>query len=539
MGWRPSTLVRGSSPTRCRPRRRPRCRPRRRACWRPSARRCRHERAARLRARQLRLVHLESRPASRPHRRRCDRRAQRRGHGGRGRRHGAGCDRHLAGAVKAREGRDQRRARASARSARAAAGRVPRPPGDRRGVWRIGGSRAAGAREGGADPPRAHQRLRRPPLADLRRALPLAGHRASLAPARAGADRLVGRRARHGRAASVAPGRGLPVPPRVDPHRGWRGTDGRVPGPHSGDGMNGREQPMRPAVAAAVELVAGGGTPPAPPAEAAMEELMDGSAPPVQVAALLAMMRLRGETPEEVAAFARVMRGRAVRVEAPADAVDLCGTGADGLHTFNISTLASFVVAGAGAPVAKHGNRAITSRSGSADLIEALGIPLDPGPEAVAASIRETNFGFMFAPAYHPAMKHAMPIRRELPMRTIFNLLGPLSSPARVRRQLLGVADPSLVPLIAGALSRLEAVRALVVHGADGSDELSLAGPNHAVLGGEPGPARDVVLLNAGAALFVAGRASDVGEGIAQAAEAIDSGRAADVVTAAARVSAA
>jgi anthranilate phosphoribosyltransferase len=345
--------------------------------------------------------------------------------------------------------------------------------------------------------------------------------------------------------------------------------------------MNGQEQPMRPAVAAAVELVAGGGTLPAPLAEAAMEELMDGSAPPVQVAALLAMMRLRGETPEEVAAFARVMRGRAVRVVAPDDAVDLCGTGADGLHTFNISTLASFVVAGAGAPVAKHGNRAITSRSGSADLIEALGIPLDPGPEAVAASIRETNFGFMFAPAYHPAMKHAMPIRRELPMRTIFNLLGPLSSPARVRRQLLGVADPSLVPLIAGALSRLEAVRALVVHGADGSDELSLAGPNHAVLvedgtvrelvidgrdhslaraplaaltggdaqlnsaialsvlGGEPGPARDVVLLNAGAALFVAGRASDVGEGIAQAAEAIDSGRAADVVTAAARVSAA
>ncbi len=338
---------------------------------------------------------------------------------------------------------------------------------------------------------------------------------------------------------------------------------------------------IRPAVAAAVELVAGGGTLPAPLAEAAMEELMDGAAPPMQVAALLAMMRVRGETPEEVAAFARVMRGRAVRVDAPDDAVDLCGTGADGLHTFNISTLASFVVAGAGAPVAKHGNRAITSRSGSADLVEALGIALDPGPDAVARSIRETGFGFMFAPAYHPAMKHAMPIRRELPMRTIFNLLGPLSSPAGVRRQLLGVADPSLVGLIAGALSRLETVRALVVHGADGTDELSLAGPNHAVLieegqlrelvvdgrdhglaraplaaltggdaqlnsaitlsvlGGEPGPARDVVLLNAGAAMFVAGRADDVGEGVKLAADAIDSGRAADVVTAAARVAAA
>ena len=340
--------------------------------------------------------------------------------------------------------------------------------------------------------------------------------------------------------------------------------------------MSGEEH--RPAVAAAVELVAGGGTLPAPLAEAAMEELMDGAAPPLQVAALLAMMRVRGETPEEVAAFARVMRARAVRVDAPDDAVDLCGTGADGLHTFNISTLASFVVAGAGAPVAKHGNRAITSRSGSADLIEALGIPLDPGPEAVGRSIHEIGFGFMFAPSYHPAMKHAMPIRRELPMRTIFNLLGPLSSPARVRRQLLGVADARLVDLIAGALSRLDTVRAIVVHGADGSDELSLAGPNHAVLvedgmtrelvidavelglarapldaltggdaqlnaaitvsvlGGEPGPARDVVLLNAGAALFVAGRAADVAEGVALAAASIDTGRAADVVTAASRV---
>jgi len=336
----------------------------------------------------------------------------------------------------------------------------------------------------------------------------------------------------------------------------------------------------RLAVAAACELVAGGGTLPAPLAEAAMEELMDGVASPMQVAALLAMLRLRGETPEEVAAFARVMRSRAVRVEAPAGAVDLCGTGADGLHTFNISTLAAFVVAGAGVPVAKHGNRAITSRSGSADLVEALGIALDPGPEAVARSIREIGFGFIFAPAYHPAMKHAMPIRRELPMRTIFNLLGPLSSPAAVRRQLLGVADPRLVPLVAGALSRLETARAIVVHGADGTDELSLAAPNRAVLvedgqlgemvidaaevglarapldaiaggdaqlnsaialsvlGGEPGPARDVVLLNAGAALFVADHASDVREGVVQAAESIDSGRAADIVTRSAEVAA-
>jgi anthranilate phosphoribosyltransferase len=336
------------------------------------------------------------------------------------------------------------------------------------------------------------------------------------------------------------------------------------------------ETPMRTAIPAAVELVGGGGTLPAPLAEAAMEELMDGTASAVQVGALLSMLRVRGETPEELAAFARVMRSRAVPVDAPDGAVDLCGTGADGLHTFNISTLASFVVAGAGVPVAKHGNRAITSRSGSADLVEALGIPLDPGPEAVATAIREIGFGFMFAPAYHPAMRHAMPIRRELPIRTVFNLLGPLSSPARVRRQLLGVADERLVPLMAGALSRLDTERAIVVHGADGTDELSLAGPNHAllvedgttsefvidaaelglaraplaalaggdaqlnsaitlsVLGGEPGPPRDVVLLNAGAALFVSGCVAGIAEGVALATESIDSGRAAEVVARAA-----
>ena len=337
---------------------------------------------------------------------------------------------------------------------------------------------------------------------------------------------------------------------------------------------------IRPAVAAAVTLAASGAVLPAPLAEAAMEELMDGAAPATQVAALLGMLRVRGETPEELAAFARVMRARAVRVDAPDDAVDLCGTGADGSRTFNISTLAAFVVAGAGVPVAKHGNRAVTSSSGSADVVEALGIPLDPGPEAVARSIRETCFGFIFAPSYHPAMKHAMPIRRELPMRTFFNLLGPISSPAGVRRQLLGVAEPHLVPLLAGALARLDTERALVLHGADGLDELSLAGVNRAVLvegqtladveidgaafglarapnsalaggdaqlnsaivisvlGGEPGAARDVVVLNAAAALYVAGVVGGVGDGVELAAESIDSGRAADVVTAAAAVAA-
>jgi anthranilate phosphoribosyltransferase len=332
----------------------------------------------------------------------------------------------------------------------------------------------------------------------------------------------------------------------------------------------------RPAVAAAIELVSAGATLPAVLAEAALEEMVEGAAPPVQVAALLAMLRLRGETSEELAAFARVMREHAVRVHAPEDAVDLAGTGADGSGSFNVSTVASFVAAGAGAAVAKHGNRAITSRCGSADLIEALNIPLEPGPEAVARSIRDTGFGFMFAPAFHPAMREVMPIRRALPMRTAFNLIGPLSSPAHVRRQLIGVADPSLLVVIAGALARMDVVRALVVHGADGMDELSLAGPNRAllveaqriteleiepmahglaaapaealqggdaqlnaaitlsVLGGEPGPPRDVVLLNAAAALWVAGVANDLDEGLERAAEAIDSGRASEVVAAAA-----
>ena len=333
----------------------------------------------------------------------------------------------------------------------------------------------------------------------------------------------------------------------------------------------------RTAVAAAIEIAAGGAPLPAPLAEAAMAEVMAGTASPVQVAALLAMLRVRGESPEELAAFARVMREHAVPVTAPEGAVDLCGTGADGLHTLNVSTLAAFVVAGAGTPVAKHGNRAVTSRCGSADLVEALGIPLDPGPEAVSRAIADVGFGFMFAPSYHPAMRHAMPIRRELPMRTAFNLLGPLSSPAGVRRQLLGVADPHLLPLVAGALARLGTVRALVVHGADGTDELSLDGPSRAilvegletrelvidaaelglepapvaalaggdaqmnaaiamsVLGGEPGPARDVVVLNAAAALFVAGATETVADGIESASTAIDSGRAADVVTTLAR----
>jgi anthranilate phosphoribosyltransferase len=337
----------------------------------------------------------------------------------------------------------------------------------------------------------------------------------------------------------------------------------------------------RPAVAAAVTLVSGGAMLPAALAEAALEEMVEGTAPAVQVAALLAMLGARGETSEELAAFARVMRDHTIAVTAPPDAIDLAGTGADGSGSFNVSTVAGFVAAGAGAAVAKHGNRAITSRCGSADLIEALNIPLEPGAAVVERSIRETGFGFMFAPAFHPAMREVMPIRRELPMRTAFNLIGPLSSPARVRRQLVGVAQASLLEVIAGALARMDVIRALVVHGADGLDELSLAGPNQAllvegqqvsevtidpaklglrrasaaavlggdaqlnaaialsVLGGEPGAPRDIVLLNAAAALWVSGLANDIADGLQRATEAIDSGKASEVVVAASQVVAA
>jgi anthranilate phosphoribosyltransferase len=303
-------------------------------------------------------------------------------------------------------------------------------------------------------------------------------------------------------------------------------------------------------------------------ARVAMGSVMDGEATPSQLAALLVALRMRGETVEELAGFASAMRDRALRVEAPEGAVDTCGTGGDGSNTFNISTAAALVVASAGVPVAKHGNRAITSKSGSADVLEALGIRTDLGAEEAAVALREDGFAFLFAPGFHPAMKHAGPTRRENGVRTAFNLLGPLTNPAGARRQVVGVGDPAAAPRIADVLHLLGAERALVVHGA-GLDELPLDGsgvlydvspggvtrhevvaaelgltaaPTSALVGGTPtenaktvesvlggasGPCRDVVLLNASAAFLAAGRAADLRDGIAMAAEAIDSGAAA------------
>jgi anthranilate phosphoribosyltransferase len=302
-------------------------------------------------------------------------------------------------------------------------------------------------------------------------------------------------------------------------------------------------------------------------ARGAMGAVMDGEATPAQLAALLVALRMRGETVEELAGFAAAMRERVLKVEAPEGAVDTCGTGGDKSGTINISTAAALVVAAAGVPVAKHGNRAMTSACGSADVLEALGIAIDLGPAEAAEALRTDNFAFLFAPGYHPAMKHAGPTRKEIGVRTAFNLLGPLTNPAGARRQIIGVGDPTAAPKIAEVLRLLGVERALVVHG-DGLDELPLDGSGvmygvtpagvarqavvaeelgltaapmaalrggspaenaaavEAVLAGEPGPRRDVVLLNAAAALVVAGRAPGLREGIAQAAATIDSGAA-------------
>ena len=306
-------------------------------------------------------------------------------------------------------------------------------------------------------------------------------------------------------------------------------------------------------------------------ARGAMGSVMDGEATPAQLAALLVALRMRGETVEELAGFAAAMRDRVVRVDAPEGVVDTCGTGGDGSGTFNISTTAALVVAACGVPVAKHGNRAITSSSGSADVLDALGVRIDHDAASAGEALREIGFAFMFAPGFHPAMKHAGPTRREIGVRTAFNLLGPLTNPAGARRQVIGIADPSAAPRIAAVLQMLGAERALVV-GGDGLDELPLDGSGviydvspagierrgvdtvalgltragatklaggspadnativESVLHGEPGARRDVVLLNAAAGLVAAGRVTDLAEGIDLAALTIDAGLATELL---------
>lgn len=300
-----------------------------------------------------------------------------------------------------------------------------------------------------------------------------------------------------------------------------------------------------------------------------MGEIMDGRTPPAQIAGLLMALALKGERPSEMVGFARAMRARATPMPAPIDDVfDTCGTGGDGAHTFNVSTAAAVVLAGAGVRVAKHGNRAVSSRAGSADVFESLGVNLEAAPAVVHRALRDAGLAFFFAPQWHPSMRHAGPTRRELGVRTAFNLLGPLTNPASAQRQVVGVSRPEHSELVARTLQALGTERAWVVHGAGGLDELSTLGhtkvsevrdgtvktfyvhPGDAgvplatagdlaggsadenaamvrrLLEGEPGPRREVVLFNAAAALLVAGAASSLRDGVRLAAESLDSGRA-------------
>ncbi len=331
---------------------------------------------------------------------------------------------------------------------------------------------------------------------------------------------------------------------------------------------------------AALAKVAGGQSLSRSEANGAMRVLVKGEATAAQIAGFAVALRMKGETAAEIAGLAEAMRAAATQVQTSADVIDVVGTGGDGAGTFNISTLTAFVVAAAGGRVAKHGNRGVTSACGAADFLEALGVAIDLPPEGVAGCIEATGFGFMFAPRYHPAMRHAAAARREIGLRTVFNILGPLTNPAGVRRQLTGVAAPALGGTLAHVLDLLGAEHALVVHGQDGLDEISGSAPTgvhevrrgrpitaytieperfglrratieevrggtvganlalaRAVLEGRSGPPRDVVLLNAGAALYVAGLAASIEAGVRRAGAEIDSGRVADKIRQVADVS--
>jgi len=305
-------------------------------------------------------------------------------------------------------------------------------------------------------------------------------------------------------------------------------------------------------------------------ARAAMTEIMEGAALPSQIGAFLTALRIKGETVEEITAFAKVMREKVRKVESRvhAEFLDTCGTGGDGSGSFNISTAAAFVAAGAGVPVAKHGNRSVSSRCGSADVLKELGVNIEAGPEVVSRSLDEAGIAFIFAPLFHPAMKHAIGPRREIAIRTVFNILGPLTNPAGAKCQLLGVYSGELVEKLAGVLLQLGSRKAYVIHGHGGIDEIASSGPTKVaelsegkvkcfsidprdfglktwpveavrggdaaenarilkdVLQGAPGAYRDAVLFNAGAAISAFHDRMAIGEGIELARESIDSGRA-------------
>ncbi len=318
----------------------------------------------------------------------------------------------------------------------------------------------------------------------------------------------------------------------------------------------------------AIQTLVAGGSLTTEEAASVMEEIMEGEVTPAQFGAFVTALRLKGETVEEIVGLAKTMRAKAVPVTITEPVVDTCGTGGDGSHTFNISTTAAFVAAGAGLKVAKHGNRAMSSRCGSADVLEALGVKIDLNAEKVQRCLQEVGMGFMFAPVFHPAMKYASAPRREIGIRTVFNIIGPLTNPAGARAQVLGVADGSLLEKLVLVLQSLGCNHALVVHGDDGLDEITITGKTRVcelkdgriqsysispedfglsqasldnlkggsadenaallrrILAGVTGPQRDVVLMNAAAVLLVGERVGTLQEGISLAKEVIDSGHA-------------
>jgi anthranilate phosphoribosyltransferase len=310
-----------------------------------------------------------------------------------------------------------------------------------------------------------------------------------------------------------------------------------------------------------------------------MKEIMEGQSTDAQIGSFLTALRMKGETVEEITGAARIMRDKATTIKAPEGVLDTCGTGGDMSHTFNISTTTAFVVAGAGVPVAKHGNRSVSSQSGSADLLEALGIKIDLTPAMVERCLFETGFGFLFAPLFHPAMKFAIGPRREMGIRTIFNILGPITNPAGAQRQILGVYADALTETLAKVLGKLGALYAIVVHGEDGLDEITISSRTRvsrfcqgktdnyyvkpedfglrkgtikdirggtkddnaaitlSILNGEKGPRRDIVLMNTAFALIAAGKTEDMKTALSIAADTIDSGKASQKLDEVKRVS--
>jgi len=330
----------------------------------------------------------------------------------------------------------------------------------------------------------------------------------------------------------------------------------------------------------AIEALVAGRSLTSEQAAGVMEEIMSGKATPAQIAAFITALRIKGETVDEIVGLARVMQTKAIPVKVTSPVVDTCGTGGDKSSSFNISTTAAFIAAGSGLKVAKHGNRAMSSRCGSADVLEELGVNIELGAEAVAECLETIGIGFMFAPLFHPAIKYAAAPRRDIGIRTVFNILGPLISPARVQFQVMGVATTELGEKIASVLHRLGSKHALVVHGIDGMDEISIAGKSlvwevkqkgvlppyevspqyfgfreaelkeikggtpennarilRSILKGERGPRRDIAVMNAAAAIVAANRASDLNEGAGIAQESIDSGRALEKLDALVRLS--